>query len=91
MFGTIQVDYKLFLNILGVVIFVALFWLTRRRGVTDPVCGMKVDRLKALRSDALGGAHFFCSEDCRGRFEADPERYAAGTGAGVGLPAPHAG
>ena len=25
-------------------IFAALFWLTVRRGVTDPVCGMKVDR-----------------------------------------------
>jgi uncharacterized protein len=30
-FGTVQVDYKLFLNILGTVIFVALFWLTRGR------------------------------------------------------------
>jgi uncharacterized membrane protein YraQ (UPF0718 family) len=90
-FGTVQVDYKLFLNILGVVIFAALFWLTRRRGATDPVCGMKVDRLKALRSDALGGAHFFCSEDCRGRFEADPVRYARETGAVAGSPAAHAG
>ena len=84
-------DYKLFLNILGAIIFVALFWLTRRRGATDPVCGMRVDRLKALRSDALGGAHFFCSEDCRGRFEADPERYASQRGTSVGSPASHAG
>jgi uncharacterized membrane protein YraQ (UPF0718 family) len=30
-FGTIEVDYKLFLNIFGTVIFVALFWLTRGR------------------------------------------------------------
>jgi uncharacterized membrane protein YraQ (UPF0718 family) len=30
-FGTIAVDYKLFLNILGTAIFVALFWLTRGR------------------------------------------------------------
>jgi hypothetical protein len=30
-FGSVQVDYKLFLNILGVAIFVGLFWLTRRR------------------------------------------------------------
>jgi YHS domain-containing protein len=52
---------------------------------------MRVDRLKALRSDALGGAHFFCSEDCRGRFEADPERYAAQTAASVGSPAPRPG
>ena len=25
-----------------------LFWLTARRGATDPVCGMKVDRAKAV-------------------------------------------
>ena len=30
-FGTVEVDYKLFLNILGVIIFATLFWLTRRR------------------------------------------------------------
>jgi uncharacterized membrane protein YraQ (UPF0718 family) len=30
-FGSIEVDYKLFLNILGTAIFVALFWLTRGR------------------------------------------------------------
>jgi uncharacterized membrane protein YraQ (UPF0718 family) len=30
-FGTIEVNYKLFLNIFGTVIFVALFWLTRGR------------------------------------------------------------
>ena len=76
-FGSIELDYKLFLNLLGVAIFGALFWLTMRRGVTDPVCGMRVDRFKALRSHALGGAEFFCSEDCRARFEADPERYGA--------------
>jgi uncharacterized membrane protein YraQ (UPF0718 family) len=30
-FGTVAVDYKLFLNLLGLVIFVALFWLSARR------------------------------------------------------------
>jgi hypothetical protein len=38
-FGSIRVDYKLFLNLLGVAIFAVLFWLTARRGVTDPMCG----------------------------------------------------
>jgi uncharacterized membrane protein YraQ (UPF0718 family) len=37
-FGTIQVDYKLFLNILGFAIFGALFWLTRRRGTRAAHC-----------------------------------------------------
>jgi uncharacterized membrane protein YraQ (UPF0718 family)/YHS domain-containing protein len=76
-FGTIAVNYKLFLNVLGLVVFGALFWLTRRRGVTDPVCGMKVDRVKALRKDYMGGAYFFCSPDCAGAFENSPEDYLA--------------
>jgi uncharacterized protein len=47
-FSSIHVDYKLALNVLGLVIFAALFWLTARRGATDPVCGMEVHRDKAL-------------------------------------------
>jgi uncharacterized protein len=74
-FGTIAVNYKLFLNVLGVVVFAGLFWLTQRRGVTDPVCGMKVDRVKALRKDYMGGAYFFCSSGCREVFEDQPDRY----------------
>jgi uncharacterized membrane protein YraQ (UPF0718 family) len=34
-FGSVEVDYKLFLNLLGLVIFAALFWLTARRGAPD--------------------------------------------------------
>jgi uncharacterized membrane protein YraQ (UPF0718 family) len=34
-FGSVEVDYKLFLNVLGLVIFVVLFWLTARRGAID--------------------------------------------------------
>jgi uncharacterized membrane protein YraQ (UPF0718 family) len=35
-FGSIDVDYKLVLNLAGLVIFAALFALTARRGATDP-------------------------------------------------------
>jgi uncharacterized membrane protein YraQ (UPF0718 family)/YHS domain-containing protein len=73
-FGTLAVNYKLFLNILGVVIFAVFFWLTSRRGVTDPVCGMKVDRAKAIRKDFAGESFYFCSEHCLHAFEADPHR-----------------
>ncbi|HEX6455008.1 MAG TPA: permease [Solirubrobacterales bacterium] len=31
-FGSIEVDYKLFLNLLGLAIFAALFWVSRGRG-----------------------------------------------------------
>jgi uncharacterized membrane protein YraQ (UPF0718 family) len=33
-FGSIEVDYKLFLNLLGLAIFTALFWISRGRGGT---------------------------------------------------------
>jgi len=74
-FGQIQVDYKLFLNVLGVAIFTALLWLTARRGETDPVCGMKVDRDKAVTKELGGETFYFCSENCLHPFEAHPERY----------------
>jgi uncharacterized protein len=31
-FGSVEVDYKLFLNLLGLTIFAALFWVSRGRG-----------------------------------------------------------
>src|SRR6202022_5093204 len=74
-FGHVQVDYKLFLNVLGVAIFAALFWLTARRGATDPVCGMKVDRSKAVPKQLVGETFYFCSEHCLHAFETDPHRY----------------
>ena len=75
-FGSIEVDYKLALNAVALVVFAALIYLTVRRGVTDPVCGMKVDLAKALHLEREGRAYFFCSEHCRDRFEADPQRFA---------------
>jgi uncharacterized protein len=77
-FGSIQVDYKLFLNLLGLVVFAGLFWLTMRRGDTDPVCGMKVDRARAQTAQHDGHTYYFCSRQCRERFEVDPDGYAAG-------------
>ena len=67
-FGTIQVDYKLFLNIIATAIFAVLFWLTMRRGATDPVCGMKVDRSRALTLQHNGHTEYFCSQHCRSQF-----------------------
>ena len=73
-FARIHLDYNLALNILAVGIFVALFGLTIRRGVTDPMCGMTVDRNKALQSTRAGRTYSFCSEGCRTRFLEGPER-----------------
>jgi YHS domain-containing protein len=72
-FGTLAVNYKLVLNVVGLVIFAALFRLTAHRGVTDPVCGMTVDRARAVRVERDGHTEFFCSEHCRDAFEAEPE------------------
>jgi uncharacterized membrane protein YraQ (UPF0718 family)/YHS domain-containing protein len=76
-FGTITLNYKLFLNVLGLVIFAAFFWLTARRGVTDPVCGMNVDKAKAVRMDVGEETFYFCSEHCLHAFEIDPDRTLA--------------
>ena len=69
-FGTVHVNYTLFLDIAALVTFAALIALTARRGATDPVCGMQVDRAKALHSDLAGTRHYFCSEHCLHSFEA---------------------
>jgi uncharacterized membrane protein YraQ (UPF0718 family)/YHS domain-containing protein len=67
-FGSIEVDYKLVLNVLATFVFAALFGLTLRRGAKDPVCGMTVDKQHALRAEHNGHTYFFCSEGCRSRF-----------------------
>jgi uncharacterized membrane protein YraQ (UPF0718 family)/YHS domain-containing protein len=67
-FGSVKVNYKLVLNVLGVVVFAAMFWLTHRRGATDPSCGMKVDRARAVVRVTDGHTHYFCSEHCAGAF-----------------------
>jgi YHS domain-containing protein len=61
----------------GVAVFAALMGLTLRRGATDPVCGLRIDRARALRADHAGRAFFFCSDRCRKEFEEDPDRYAS--------------
>jgi uncharacterized protein len=86
-FSAIHVDYKLFTNLLGLAIFAALFLLTIRRGATDPVCGMKVDRKKALVSVHEGRTVYLCSEGCTSAFDADPARYLDGSDTPRELPA----
>jgi YHS domain-containing protein len=66
--GSIGLDYKLVLNLFATVLFAALIYLTVRRGATDPVCGMTVDRAKSVRESRNGRTYHFCSEHCRDRF-----------------------
>ncbi|MDB4948928.1 MAG: heavy metal translocating P-type ATPase [Gemmatimonadetes bacterium] len=58
---------------------------------TDPVCGMQVDTETAPERIAHGDhTHYFCSAECKAKFQADPARYgdahaAGGHGAGGGM------
>ncbi len=72
-FGEIGLDYKLVLNVIALAAFGALIALTRRRGATDPVCGMTVDRAKALTLEDGGHTVYFCSEHCRQAYAAESE------------------
>lgn len=72
-FSEIELNYKALLNGLALIAFVALMWLTVRRGATDPVCGMKVDKAKAVTLESGGRTIYFCSEGCRSQYaEAAP-------------------
>ena len=82
-----QWNYTTYLNLIFLAVFAALFWLYRNRVrlgggsryAVDPVCGMQVERQLApasvRRSDQTV---FFCSDRCRDRFVANPDRYAKG-------------
>jgi P-type Cu+ transporter len=55
---------------------------------TDPVCGMMVDPHAGKPTARFGeGTYFFCSDGCRAKFAADPERYLGKKGEPEPLPA----
>jgi P-type Cu+ transporter len=44
--------------------------------VQDPVCGMDVDANNTSeQSDFHGQTYYFCSEECKNAFDAEPEKY----------------
>ena len=76
-------NYTTFLNAAFLVVFAYLYWLYRNRDplgggqglAVDPVCGMQVRTADAPASARRDGRrHWFCSDRCRERFEADPAR-----------------
>lgn len=40
--------------------------------VTDPICGMSVDKATALHAEREGEKTYFCGEGCRQKFLAMP-------------------
>jgi P-type Cu+ transporter len=52
--------------------------------VTDPVCGMQVDKATAAEHrQTEHGAYYFCSTHCAATFDGDPDRYTAPTSGGT--------
>jgi YHS domain-containing protein len=51
-------------------------WVPPERDV-DPVCGMTIATAGARSSVHGGRVFYFCSADCRDKFEASPDRYLA--------------
>lgn len=44
--------------------------------VTDPVCGMQVEQSQAAaQSQYQGKTYYFCSLECKQRFDANPKQY----------------
>ena len=43
----------------------------------DPVCGMSVDITTAYAEAVAGQTYYFCSENCRQRFDENPAAYGA--------------
>jgi uncharacterized membrane protein YraQ (UPF0718 family)/YHS domain-containing protein len=78
--------YTTYLNIVFLVGFGVLYWLYRHRDrwgggqgyAIDPVCGMQVRTSEAPAHAGHGGGRvWFCSDHCKERFTASPERYEA--------------
>jgi P-type Cu+ transporter len=58
------------------------------QAVIDPVCGMTVDPHRTKHRAQYGGrTYYFCSEGCRNKFSATPERYL-GAGSKERAPTP---
>ena len=41
----------------------------------DPVCGMRIDDKSEFQTQFAGKRYFFCSENCKQEFEADPDEF----------------
>jgi YHS domain-containing protein len=49
--------------------------LTDDKTAIDPVCNMSVEKATAVNSTYKGVTYYFCSEECKTAFDADPEKY----------------
>jgi uncharacterized membrane protein YraQ (UPF0718 family)/YHS domain-containing protein len=75
------------LDIAALLVFTGLYWLSRHQDrfgggagyAKDPVCAMQIETAHAPALATVGGtSYWFCSESCRDRFVANPDRYLKG-------------
>lgn len=52
-------------------------WMPPAKDI-DPVCGMTIDTAGAKSAVQNGHVYYFCSQDCRQKFEASPISYTNG-------------
>ncbi len=83
----VEWNYTTYLNIVFLAVALGVWWLARHKDrfgggagyALDPVCGMQVRVADAPASVTVGGTgYWFCSDRCRDRFVADPERHGSG-------------
>ncbi len=74
-------NYTTYLNLIFLALFGVLYWIYRNRErlgagdryARDPVCGMQVEKAQAPAMRRLADQqHYFCSDRCAERFDADP-------------------
>jgi Cu+-exporting ATPase len=55
-------------------------------GLTDPVCGMRVDPTSSSRQEVVDGkTYYFCSAHCQSKFAAHPENFVGAHGSKASL------
>ncbi len=48
--------------------------------VIDPICGMQIEPMRAAgESTYQGQTYYFCSEECKSKFDSESQKYAVKT------------
>ena len=91
-------NYTTYMNFFFILVALGVWWLARNRArfgggsgyAIDVVCGMQVRESDAPAKVTMRGAtHYFCSDRCRERFEANPDRYLGAAGQREGMEHTH--
>ena len=86
-------NYTTYLNLIFLVVAGIVWWLATNKSrfgggqgyAIDPVCGMQIRVGDApARSAHAGAITHFCSDRCRDRFDADPDRFSTRRAATTG-------